>query len=192
MPEHNAVIAITSGLNDMQAVLNEVWTHLLPGMGPAPLPDNAESAAALAERLHQLSLTAPQLVASSPREIEFVGQYRLEENSLRWETFNIGFDDSEAAFKLKDHNGEHQFRSGRGAWIEQLSRLNQGIEQQIAASFSWRDPDALELTVRYLETPFCFTAVCCLDEEQIAFEIKPNVNFGSNDPLEIKGARVTQ
>ncbi|QJD84951.1 serine hydrolase domain-containing protein [Cohnella herbarum] len=192
MPEHNAVIAITSGLNDMQAVLNEVWTHLLPGMGPAPLPANAESAAALAERLGQLSLPAPQLAVSSPRENEFNGQYQLEENSLRLETFSIGFDDNEATFKIKDHNGEHPFRSGRSAWIEQLSRLNDGKEQQIAASFSWRDPDTLELTVRYLETPFCFTVVCRVEEEQIALESKPNVNFGSNDPIEIKGARVTQ
>ncbi len=33
MPEQDAVLAITSGLDDMQAVLNLVWEHLLPAMG---------------------------------------------------------------------------------------------------------------------------------------------------------------
>ena len=32
MPEQDAVIAITSGVKDMQAVLNLVWDKLLPAM----------------------------------------------------------------------------------------------------------------------------------------------------------------
>ena len=35
MPEQDAVIAITSGVKDMQAVLNLVWDKLLPAMKPA-------------------------------------------------------------------------------------------------------------------------------------------------------------
>ena len=38
MPEQDAVIAITSGLKDMQAVLNLVWDKLLPAMKDRPLP----------------------------------------------------------------------------------------------------------------------------------------------------------
>jgi len=38
MPDEDAVIAITSGVRDMQAVLNLVWEHLLPAMKPAALP----------------------------------------------------------------------------------------------------------------------------------------------------------
>ena len=38
MPEQDAVVAITSGTRDMQAVLDKVWEHLLPAMGPDALP----------------------------------------------------------------------------------------------------------------------------------------------------------
>jgi len=31
LPEHDAVVAVTSGTKDLQAVLNLVWEHLLPG-----------------------------------------------------------------------------------------------------------------------------------------------------------------
>ena len=37
MPEQDAVVAITSGVKDMQAVLNLVWDKLLPAMSPSPL-----------------------------------------------------------------------------------------------------------------------------------------------------------
>jgi hypothetical protein len=36
LPEHDAVVAIFSGNEDMQALLDHVWAHLLPAMGPAP------------------------------------------------------------------------------------------------------------------------------------------------------------
>ena len=45
LPEQDAVIAITSGVKDMQAVLNLVWDKLLPAMKPSPLPADDEAAA---------------------------------------------------------------------------------------------------------------------------------------------------
>ena len=41
MPEQDAVLAINSGLGDMQQVLNQVWTNLLPGIKSAALPADA-------------------------------------------------------------------------------------------------------------------------------------------------------
>ncbi len=38
MPDQDAVLAITSGVPDMQAVLNLVWDCLLPAMGSTALP----------------------------------------------------------------------------------------------------------------------------------------------------------
>ncbi|MBP1966642.1 serine hydrolase domain-containing protein [Paenibacillus aceris] len=187
MPQQNAVMAITAGLNDMQAVLNTVWTHLLPAMTPSALPHYEESAVLLAEKLQELRLGAPQVADSSPREAEFTGSYQLEENTLCWETLTIAFDESEANIKLRNNKGDHHLRCGRGAWVEQASRLNQGMEQRIAASFTWSDPDTLELTVRYIETPFCHTAVCRLNGTQITLELKSNLSFGPRDLSPIRG-----
>jgi CubicO group peptidase (beta-lactamase class C family) len=41
LPQHDAVVAIFSGNEDMQALLDHVWAHLLPAMGPDPLPGGA-------------------------------------------------------------------------------------------------------------------------------------------------------
>ena len=48
LPEQDAVIAITSGVRDMQAVLNLVWDKLLPAMKLSALPADEEAAKKLA------------------------------------------------------------------------------------------------------------------------------------------------
>ena len=56
LPEHDAVLAVTADTPDMQAVLDAVWTHLLPATTGAPLDDAGARAAdtALAERTARL------------------------------------------------------------------------------------------------------------------------------------------
>ncbi len=44
MPEQDAVLAITAGQSDMQAVLTKVWQYLLPAMTPAALPSRCRRA----------------------------------------------------------------------------------------------------------------------------------------------------
>src|SRR3954463_7671168 len=43
LPDQDAVIAITSGVRDMQAVLNLVWDKLLPALKSSTLPTDEES-----------------------------------------------------------------------------------------------------------------------------------------------------
>ncbi|WP_375388831.1 serine hydrolase domain-containing protein [uncultured Amnibacterium sp.] len=56
LPERDAVVAITSAEEDMQAVVDAAWTHLLPAFGDEGEGDAAD--AALAERLRGLALPA--------------------------------------------------------------------------------------------------------------------------------------
>src|SRR4051812_35680611 len=55
LPEQDAVLAITSGVRDMQAVLNLVWDKLLPGMQPSPLPGDDAARAKLDHTLKGLA-----------------------------------------------------------------------------------------------------------------------------------------
>src|SRR6185369_8825801 len=47
LPEQDAVVAITSGVRDMQQVMDLVWTKLLPAMSSRPLPDNPSAQSVL-------------------------------------------------------------------------------------------------------------------------------------------------
>ncbi len=68
LPEHDAVVAIFSGNEDMQALLEHVWAHLLPAMGAAPRP-GGDGDDELAARLATLSVpTAAERVGGAAPE----------------------------------------------------------------------------------------------------------------------------
>ena len=48
LPEQDAVVAITSGVRNMQSVMDLVWNKLLPAMSAGALPEDASSAARVA------------------------------------------------------------------------------------------------------------------------------------------------
>jgi CubicO group peptidase (beta-lactamase class C family) len=62
LPQHDAVVAITSQSSDMQAVLDAVWENLLPALLDGPVTESGADAR-LRDRLAQLSV--PPLVADA-------------------------------------------------------------------------------------------------------------------------------
>src|SRR5262249_29125075 len=60
LPEQAAVIAITSGVKDMQAVLNLVWDKLLPALKSSPLDPDEPAAKKLQQTLNGLALRTPR------------------------------------------------------------------------------------------------------------------------------------
>ena len=66
LPEHDAVVAMFSCTEPMQAVLDPMWEHLLPAMESAPTSPTADDTA-LARRLDSLSLpTVAERCAGGP------------------------------------------------------------------------------------------------------------------------------
>ena len=61
-------IAITSGVKDMQVVLNLVWDKLLPAMKPAPLATDDESRKKLEHRAGRLLRSVPRRVQAHLRK----------------------------------------------------------------------------------------------------------------------------
>ena len=68
LPEQDAVIVITSGVKDMQSVLNLVWDKLLPAMKPSSLAPDDEAGKKLEHMLKGLSLR-PQEGSGSPAKV---------------------------------------------------------------------------------------------------------------------------
>ena len=70
MPEQEAVLAITSGVGDMQAVLNHAWDHLLPAMKSG---SGAKEEGALKKQLATLAVPPPDFPAKQmQRQPEFM------------------------------------------------------------------------------------------------------------------------
>lgn len=188
LPEQDAVIAITSGLGDMQAVLNEVWEHLLPAMGVDPLPADTGAEASLTETLQALKLDPPSEEAASPVEKDVTGiVYDLEENEAKLRSFSVRFEEEEAVMELEGEHGVHSVVCGRNAWKTGTTKLIMMADNDYAASMTWKDERTLKLTIRLTETPFYLTTECTFGEEGIHLAYWMNQSFEGKVVREIKG-----
>ena len=116
LPEQDAVIAITSGLKDMQAVLNLVWDKLLPGMKPAPLPADYPAEEKLRGMLKSLSLRPQEGTAAAANV--WGRRYVFPANSRKLETITLLLDEKDSAVTLvtRQDGVEQRIKCGCGAW----------------------------------------------------------------------------
>jgi len=185
MPEQNTVLAMTSGTNDLQGVMDAVWDHLLPSMGLSPLISDEESQAKLAEELQNLALPLPQMQPDSPMEAAINGkEYKFEENEQLWKSISISFEENKAVIVLSKADNLYTINLGRGDWIEGSTELFHEEYKRVAASFTWQQEDTLQLTLRFIETPFAFTNQIQFEGNNIVVNQKSDV---LSNQFEIRG-----
>ncbi|HSB61475.1 MAG TPA: serine hydrolase, partial [Vicinamibacteria bacterium] len=185
MPEQDAVIAITSGLRDMQAVLDLVWEHLLPGMKAAPLPSDEPTRARLGQKLASLSLAPPRGRATSPVARRVSGRvYELPKNDDGLEAVGVEFG-RETTLVVRAGGREHRVPCGsggewrRGAALPMgRARLMDEPEYRVAASGAWTDDDTFTVRACFHETPFCATLGLRFAGDALVLDREMNVAFG--------------
>jgi CubicO group peptidase (beta-lactamase class C family) len=193
MPEQEAVFAITSGVADMQAVLNLVWDKLLPAMGEGSLPSNDAAELSLRRRLKNLVILLPQGAATSPMAEQFSGKtYSFEPNyeTLHSMSFDFGKDGGRLTYRLLGggkRRGMHQLKFGYGAWHEGEAVLGTPGPRKVAASGVWSSPDTFTLTMCQYETPFILTIKCRFEGERVFYDFKANVAFGPVEQPQLIG-----
>jgi len=189
LPEQDAVIITTAASDSIQGMLNAVWEHLLPAMKQAPLPLEPAASVHLVEQLKNLSIQPPQLQPSSSQEERINGlTYKLDDNQFALDTFSISFNNNEAAVTFQSKIGEESvIRLGRGEWLESFAQVIDASLNRIMSSFTWVADDQLQLTLLFIEMPFCITLEIILLENQLILKQKFNVNMGPTEFPEIIG-----
>jgi hypothetical protein len=188
MPAQDAVLAITSGLGDMQAVLDLAWEHLLPAMGPAPLPEDRAAHAKLGRALAGLALPTQPGRPSSPTAKRVSGTtFTFDSNDLHLEALTFAFDDDGCAVMVRDQRGEHQFRCGFGAWVRGATSLDSGEPRPVAASGAWTGENSYAIKLCFYETPFCPTLTCRFVEDTLRLEFRANVSFEPLRQIDLVG-----
>ncbi|WP_308635873.1 serine hydrolase domain-containing protein [Paenibacillus silvisoli] len=199
LQELDMVIAITSATNDMQGVMNAIWTKLLPAMEAEEAIARVENADTerLTARLAGLKLEPLSVEISSPREEAVSGiRFALEENPQQWRAITFRFEQDSAAITIEGGRDEavNVISYGRGVWREGKGLIPDAQVFQpvdvlpVAASFTWLEPDKLSATVRFIETPFALTAEACFTEDGgLELGCRINVSFQSTDLMTIRG-----
>ncbi len=183
MPEQDAVLAINSGVTNMQAVLDLVWDHLLPAMGTGALPADAAADEQLQARLAALAIPPQAGAADSPTAASVSGcTYRFEKNDQRIADFTLTFGNDGATFSLKEGRRRHNLRLGHGVWAEgkpiAFGRTEPG---PVYGSGGWIDANTYVVAMCFVETPFCPTITLKFDGDRVEYTYRNNVAFGPTE-----------
>ena len=191
MPQQDAVLAITSGVPDMQAVLTIAYEKLLPGMKPDPLPADIAAAAELAQTLKNAQLIPPQVNATSPEAERISGKtISFEPNPETLRSLSFNFKNNTLTYQLSAggvRRGKHTITFGNGDWVEGLSALGTPGFRKSVARGTWTARDTFVLTLCQYETPYILTLTCRFEENQCHFDFKINVSFGPTEYLQLIG-----
>ncbi|MGO9913746.1 MAG: family 16 glycoside hydrolase [Isosphaeraceae bacterium] len=191
LPDQDAVIAITSGVRDMQAVLDLVWDKLLPAMRTGALGADDESRQKLDLTLARLTLR-PQEGSSSPTDFPNK-KYVFPANEPKLEGMSLARDDQNGATVLvaRVDGVERRIACAPGTWKK--GRMAFGAmfpEQPVAASGGWTGDDTFKAKLCFYETPFIMTLTLKFEGDRLRFDGQLNVGFGPTRQLRLVGTAV--
>jgi hypothetical protein len=178
LPKHDAVIAITSGVKDMQSVLDLVWDKLLPAMKSSPLPPSDDVRKKLEQRLKGLSLH-PQQGSGSPAKV-LDKKYVFPANSRKLEAITLQSDGegSDLTLVAKVDGAEQRIVCGRGTWRDGQAAWGPLPRQPAAASGAWTENGTFTAKLCFYETPFVVTVRLRFSEKKLHCDSESNVGFG--------------
>jgi CubicO group peptidase (beta-lactamase class C family) len=188
MPEQDAVLAMIGGVRNMQAVLDNVWEHLLPAMQPNALAADPPANEELFAKLGLLSLPLPKGQLSSPwAEQRSEKMFQLENNDLKLERVAIKFGAECSTVIVYDERGAHSMQVGRGTWLKGTTDARGRDDEPVAAGGAWTAEDTYEARVCYYEAVFCPVFRFRYTNNELRLEVEPNVSWGSTMPTTIRG-----
>jgi CubicO group peptidase (beta-lactamase class C family) len=190
LPEQDAVIAITSGVKDMQAVLDLVWGELLPAMKTSPLAANDDARRELERRLSGLSLRPQDGSGSNGTAERVAGKtYVFPANERKLEAIRLEADGKgDVATLVARFDGvDQRIACGRGAWRKGRLAFAGFPEQPAAASGAWTGADTFTAKLCFSETPFVVTLVLKLSGDTLRFDSESNVAFGPTKQPQLVG-----
>lgn len=194
MPEHDAVLAVTSGAANMGAIMQKAWDHLIAGFQDAPQPQNRKSLTALKEKL--ASLTLPKLEGKrlKPGQLADGKRYEFEENELALKSVSFEFS-SEPAIIFEDDNGSHRYPIGTDDWkrsrVESVRALfdrpPNAKDYGIATHGIFSSNDAMRCRIWLYESPYRADIEFRFDGADLHMDIKKNLGWSKKE-FSLKGS----
>ncbi|HET9906050.1 MAG TPA: serine hydrolase [Anaerolineales bacterium] len=178
MPEQEAVLTMIGGVQEMQAVLDKVWEHLLPAMQPEALPENSQAYNELCDKLDRLPLPLANGQAASPGMEQWSGKtYTLETNHLMLQSAAIEFGDTGSTLTLRNDRGEHLISIGQSAWLQGTSDWRGRGKELLATSGAWTAEDTYEVRICCNEDAYCPILRFNFNGSELRLEVSPNATW---------------
>jgi CubicO group peptidase (beta-lactamase class C family) len=178
LPEQDAVIAITSGVRDMQAVLNLIWDKLLPAITSSAFAADDAAHKKLEQKLKGLALRTPEGASAPPKVAG--KKYVFPTNERKLESIKMESEGKDGGMTLVTRmNGvERRIACGHGNWQKGRAAWGRLPEQPAAASGAWTSADTFTAKLCFYETPFIITIRLKFTGEEVHCQAESNVGFG--------------
>jgi CubicO group peptidase (beta-lactamase class C family) len=196
IPELDAVVAITSGVRNMQQVMNLVWDKLLPAMKPGRLPENPAARRQLEARLAALKVKFPNGSATSPISSSVSGKwFEFSENDRGIKAVSFDFNSTSPVLIVRRAAGETRMTIAGDTWSKGRGLFTNGLERILsvpanplaATSGRWTSPDTFTVKIVLYETPFYSTLNFKFDGDRLLIDSEHNVSFGPTKLPQLMG-----
>ncbi|WP_019135251.1 serine hydrolase domain-containing protein [Cellulomonas massiliensis] len=185
LPEHDLVVALTSGTSTMARQLAAVWDHLLPGLADAPLPDDEGARADLEERLAALDLPVP---VGAPAGAPVHGRtLLLEPNRFGLTAARLDDDGGQDLLTLRRGDETLTVPVGRGMAARSHVRLEKPFDEELLAAGAWPEPAVYELELRLPLTPHAVRVRATVDGDDVRVEGALNAYFDEDLSVRLTG-----
>ncbi len=194
------MIAITSGVKDMQAVLNLIWDRLLPALKPSPLAPDEAARKKLEHTLKNLSLRPVEGSGSAAKVSGRKYVFAPNERKLEALTLENSGTDGTVALVARFNGVEQRVACGHGVWqrgrIGFPNAANRGLgpltwgglpEQPVAASGAWTADDTFTARLCLYETPHIITIRLKFSGQELQCNSEANVSFGPTKEPQLTG-----
>jgi CubicO group peptidase (beta-lactamase class C family) len=186
LPEQDAVIAITAGVRDMQAVLNLVWDKLLPALKPAPLTPDEAAARKLAAALKGLALRLPE---GKGKPVGLTGKrFAFPSNDRKLQSVALeSASDGSVTLVMRFDGADRRIDCGPGSWKKGRAAWGRLSEQPAAAAGAWTADDTFTARIAFTETPYVVTVRLKFSANEVRLESEANVGFGATKDAALVG-----
>jgi hypothetical protein len=179
------VIAITSGVRDMQAVLNLVWDKLLPAFHREPLAADEASANALATAMKGLSVRTPDRTVTTAPVVHKM--YTFPKNTQKLESITLRPAKDGVALVCRIDGTERTIECNPGTWSKGRMAWGRLPDQPAAAAGAWTADNVFTAKVCFTETPFTYTIRLTFSGNEVKCEPEANVGFGATKEAAVVG-----
>lgn len=201
IPDVDSVVVITSGVRDMQQVMNLVWDKLLPAMKTAPLPDDATARQKLEARLATLQVKFVPGTNSSRLSSQLSGKsFAFPDNDRGIKSISFDFNSATPVLLVRTSTDEITTPLGFESWKRSRDSFTNGLDHflsvpanpLVAASGAWTREDTFSVKIVLYETPFYTTLNFRFEGDQLTIDSEDNVAFGPTKLPQLVGKVVVR
>ncbi len=196
MPDQDTVVAINSGVRDMQAVLNAIWDKLLPALQPDALPANPDATAQLKDKLAHLEVSPAQGAAMSSEAGKALNhKFVFPANEQKLASLALVSSDGGKTLTLTirmEDGKEIALPCGYREWKKTRApllagRLAEFPDEPIAGTFAWPGDDTCAIKFCAFETPYHRMLTLKFNGDQVTLDSEANVSFGQTKRPQLIG-----